>query len=222
MPDYTIHHGDCTIFHGDCMHVMSTMIDDSVQAVVTDPPYNVGLSYEGGQTDNRDDYKQWCAEWFAECKRISSGPVVIACGISNVPMWCEIEHPIWIVAWFKPGATGRSVWGGFNTWEPALVYNSVVKKRDQDSFRANIITPGLNWHPCPKPIGWGIDLVRLTTNKGEEVFDPFTGSGTVGVACRMLGRGFTGAEYSSEYATKAQLRINNILGEQLDLIDNNR
>jgi DNA modification methylase len=45
------------------------------------------------------------------------------------------------------------------------------------------------------------------TKPGDEVLDPFFGSGTVGAACMKLGRRFVGIELNPEYARLAKRRL---------------
>jgi DNA modification methylase len=51
------------------------------------------------------------------------------------------------------------------------------------------------------------ELVKIHTNEGDIIFDPFVGSGTTGVACRLLGRNFIGCEIEEKYANIAKQRI---------------
>jgi site-specific DNA-methyltransferase (adenine-specific) len=55
---------DYTLHHGDCLEVMATMVDNSVDAIVTDPPY--GLSFMG----KRWDYDVPSVEVWYECLRV--------------------------------------------------------------------------------------------------------------------------------------------------------
>lgn len=64
-----------------------------------------------------------------------------------------------------------------------------------------------NHHPTVKPLALMRYLVRLVTQPGELVLDPFTGSGSTGVACVEEGRRFIGIELSPEYAEIARRRI---------------
>jgi DNA modification methylase len=50
-------------------------------------------------------------------------------------------------------------------------------------------------------------LVRLVTPPGGTVLDPFTGSGTTGMACKLEGFAFVGIELSADYAALARSRI---------------
>lgn len=64
-----------------------------------------------------------------------------------------------------------------------------------------------NHHPTVKPIELMRYLVRLITPKGGTVIDPFTGSGTTGMACRYEGVNFIGIEREAEYVAIAERRI---------------
>ena len=62
-------------------------------------------------------------------------------------------------------------------------------------------------HPTQKPIALMEHFVKLLTNKGDTVLDPFMGSGSSGVASLKLGRKFVGIEMSKEYFNLAQKRM---------------
>lgn len=64
-----------------------------------------------------------------------------------------------------------------------------------------------NVHPTVKPIALMRWLVRLVTPAGGLVVDPFTGSGTTGIAAALEGRGFLGFEREAVYARLARARI---------------
>lgn len=53
-------------------------------------------------------------------------------------------------------------------------------------------------------------LVRLVTPVGGTVIDPFTGSGTTGVACAHEGRPFIGCEREADYIALAAARIRHV------------
>lgn len=64
-----------------------------------------------------------------------------------------------------------------------------------------------NPHPTVKPIDVMRWLVRLVTPPGGTVLDPFTGSGTTGIACVLEGFDFIGCEKEEMYVEIAQARI---------------
>jgi hypothetical protein len=55
----------------DCIKGMSRLRNESVDLVVTSPPYNLGIGYsEYADRQNRQSYLKWCAKWAAEIRRI--------------------------------------------------------------------------------------------------------------------------------------------------------
>ncbi|NJL32124.1 MAG: site-specific DNA-methyltransferase [Phycisphaerales bacterium] len=66
----------------------------------------------------------------------------------------------------------------------------------------------LGWHPCQLPESLLERIIRVSSNQGDVVFDPFVGSGTTLAVAARLNRHWLGCELSSEYANKATERIN--------------
>lgn len=64
-----------------------------------------------------------------------------------------------------------------------------------------------NFHPTVKPVELMRWLVKLVTPPGGVVLDPFTGSGTTGMACRYEQRQFIGIEKEADYVQIAERRI---------------
>jgi len=54
-------------------------------------------------------------------------------------------------------------------------------------------------HPTQKPIELLKRIVLASTNKGDLILDPFTGSSTTGLAAYLLGRKFIGIDTEKEY-----------------------
>ena len=60
------------LIHGDCIAGMREhLADESVDLVVTSPPYNLGINY-GKYEDSleRDEYLKWSLEWAGEVRRV--------------------------------------------------------------------------------------------------------------------------------------------------------
>lgn len=63
-------------------------------------------------------------------------------------------------------------------------------------------------HPTQKPIDILERIIRVSSNEGATVLDPFLGSGSTGVACANTGRKFIGMELDDNYFKIAESRIN--------------
>jgi site-specific DNA-methyltransferase (adenine-specific) len=61
--------------------------------------------------------------------------------------------------------------------------------------------------PCQMPESLLARIIRFSSNEGDWVLDPFSGSGTTAVAAAKLKRKYTGIELSSEYAKQSRKRI---------------
>ena len=65
-------------------------------------------------------------------------------------------------------------------------------------------------HPTQKPIALLEYLIKTYTNEGEVVLDNCMGSGSTGVACKNLNRGFIGIEKKDEFFDIALERIGGV------------
>jgi DNA modification methylase len=73
--------------------------------------------------------------------------------------------------------------------------------------RAERHTGAGNNHPTVKPVALMKYLITLVTPPGGKVLDPFTGSGSTGMAAVELGYDFTGCELDPDYVHIAETRI---------------
>lgn len=75
---------------GDCLNLFPEIPDNSIDLIVTSPPYNCGIDYKA-YNDHRDwqEYLDWCKQWLTECKRVlkSDGRICV-----NVPMDMGLKH----------------------------------------------------------------------------------------------------------------------------------
>jgi len=208
------HIGDnVTLYHGDCLEILPTLDKGSVGAVVTDPPYNVGINY-GVHDDNmsREDFVSWIGRWFPECRRIAA--TVLVTGQARLPDYALIEPWKWLLAWWKPAAMGRSP-VGFCNWEPVAMWGRGAST-GCDVIRAPIIPDEkLNGHPCPKPVAWAEGFINLLP-WATTILDPFMGSGTTGVACVNTGRNFIGIEIDEGYYKIAKERIEKAIRDKAE------
>jgi site-specific DNA-methyltransferase (adenine-specific) len=68
-------------------------------------------------------------------------------------------------------------------------------------------------HPCQMPEAVLERILRVSSNVGDLVLDPFAGSGTTLATAKRLGRRFLGIELSQEYAERVQERLANVVPE---------
>ena len=81
---------------------------------------------------------------------------------------------------------------------------------DTDPVSARFQTMTKNHHPTVKPISLMRYLCRLITPPRGMVLDPYMGSGSTGIACKLEGFDFIGIEIDPEYIKIAEARINSV------------
>lgn len=199
----------------ESLKFMRSLPDKCIDLVFGDPPYNaknIGPNarvYEG-QTMQlpEEEYKKFCADWITEALRIGK-TVITTPGIANI---CYYPQPSWIICWHKPAACSFNRFGGFNAWEPIMVWGKIAKgkRMPQDYYLCNTMnfSKGVEKdHPCPKPLELMLMIVDRFCPENGIVYDPFTGSGTTLLAAKKLNKQFLGTEHIKNYCEIAEKRL---------------
>ena len=126
--------------------------------------------------------------------------------VESLPDYVRKVLPFLIVPKASTGERNKGIEG----FEEQTVDDGRDKSIDNPFQRGE--TPRKNIHPTVKPVKLMSYLVSIATRPGETVLDPFMGSGTTGVACKILGREFIGFELKKEYFEIAENRIENSSG----------
>jgi site-specific DNA-methyltransferase (adenine-specific) len=81
--------------HQDCLKGMADLKSESVDLVVTSPPYNLGIKY-GRYSDKQDrsSYLGWCREWVAEVRRLLRPTGSFFLNIGSAPSNPMLPHEI--------------------------------------------------------------------------------------------------------------------------------
>jgi len=79
----------------DCVKGVSRLPDESVDLVVTSPPYNLGIGY-GKYSDRQDrqSYLRWCGEWASQVQRILKQSGSFFLNIGSAPSNPMLPHEI--------------------------------------------------------------------------------------------------------------------------------
>ena len=145
------------------------------------------------------DYNEWCLNWFNECFRISKC-FIFTPGMVNLKFWYISTNPKWCFCWYKNNQNSPSALGGFNIWEPVLIYGKNKKRIGQDGFDIKIgIQKEASFHPVPKSLKAWAKIIELFTDENDSIIDPFSGSGTTACACHNLKRNFLAIEKDEDY-----------------------
>jgi DNA modification methylase len=223
------------LYRGDCLEIMPTMLDNSVDLVLVDPPYpdlkggtkhiNGGVSGVLNQVFSVGD------EWAADLKWVED-----ACRIARLGVICFCSYHS--VGAFQSALTDCGlIPRGLGTWYKRNSPNPVnnVPKFTTEFYWMFQKSPGLQWRNVetmidePMPVAGCFATERLLkpgskvalhpTQKPlrlmreilridpDSVLDCFMGTGTAGEAAVRLGMKFVGIEQNITYFTVAERRI---------------
>jgi site-specific DNA-methyltransferase (adenine-specific) len=264
----TVHNVDSTVG-------MPTIPDASVDLVLTDPPFNVGFSYDVYKDKKpHEQYLAWSREWISQAYRVlrPTGSCWIAIGdeyVSELDViakslgFFKRSHVIWYYTFgvnsvrkLTPSHTHllyytkhkktfifhedqvrvpsarQTVYADLRqNPDGRLPDNTWILRPQEDP--ALFAATGDTWH-CPRVCGtykareaWMTTqmpeqvigrIIRLCSDEGDFVLDPFVGSGTTLAVAKKLGRRYMGFELSKNYAENANRRIEAAAkGQALDI-----
>ena len=129
-----------------------------------------------------------------------------------------------VLVWWKTGGVVPFGTGPI----PDLEYLMLLRKSAKwvtgtDANRSKVLQYGrehadVGDHPTPKPLELVANQLRLTTDKGDIVADPFLGSGTTMIAAEKLGRRCYGIEIEPRYVDVSIRRWEEMTGEKAVLL----
>jgi len=204
----------------DCLEGMKLLDDNSVDMVLTDPPYNINLIPQRGLTNpiendnlNKEDFITLLNSCATEFKRILKQNTFFLtfCGWPTIPEYRQTfdkqfelkSMPIWIKNNFGIGYYTRP------QYEPCLLYlngnPSPLEKPISDVWKFNKVLKPI--HSCEKPINLIQHIIRHFSKEGNLILDPFMGSGTTAIAALQTNRKFIGFEIDEKYCEIATKRI---------------
>lgn len=202
------------VLHGDCTQILRTLPSNSVDLVVTDPPYFVRYRDRAGRSIANDDNPVSVLGAFTDLYRVLKPNTfcVSFYGWNSVVAFFEA----WRSAGFK--AVGHIVWhkgyisrrGILNArHEQAYV---LVKGRPQKPTQPlDDVQPweysGNVAHPTEKAVSVLKPLVRAFSQPGALVLDPFAGSGSTLVSAAFTERNYLGIELNAAYVEHARRRL---------------
>ena len=217
------------LLQGDCIDLLPKIPDGSIDSIITDPPYFLGMTHNGqkGCFNDLAICKPFYEKLFTEYKRVlkPDGCVYFFCDWRSYAFYYPIMYGILgvknMLVWDKQSGAGN-----FYTYQHELTMFTTKRNSFNVKGTKNIITGirsfstgakktnGEKVHPTQKPIELIEKFIRDSTDAGDTVLDSFAGSGTTGVACINTGRKFIGMELDDEYFNIATQRIEKALKEK--------
>ena len=226
----------CEVFNQDSRDHIQSVADDSVDLILTDPPYNLSPYSTGNikmswRSDINNDLAEWDqeefspGEWVDEFKRIlkPDGNIFMFTSYNLIGKYHEVFDPMFdtfqFMVWHKTNPAPKIMKAGFLNscelivcmWDKKHVWN-FGKQNEMHNFIETPICMGAERlkdpkHPTQKPVKVLEHVIKIASNEDALVYDPFMGVGSTGIACLNLNRRFVGVELDEEYFYGAQERI---------------
>ncbi len=118
------------------------------------------------------------------------------------PIW---EPIVWLFKPYKHTITDNVIENRLGALNIEAVL--IEGKSPSNLLRFGFDENEVRYHEAQKPVELLKFLITLTTIEGQTILDPFAGSGSTGVACKILNRNFIGFEINPEYAQIANQRF---------------
>lgn len=205
---------------GDALAVLRDMPDASVDAVITDPPYKISQEYSANADPDNLLAVASLLQVAPEMLRVSK-PGAVCVMYYDTRILPLALHAMSGAGWkymraltfYRRWGNAHKLAGWMSTSDFLLVFAKpgaapqfhgpwkhdvyVRDKREADAYG----------HPAQKPLADVEHLVSNVCPPGGVVLDPYSGSGTTGVAAVNTGRQFIGVEMSEHFHDIATRRI---------------
>jgi len=202
------------VLEGDCVQVLKSLPLNSVDLVVTDPPYFVKYRDSQGRTIANDGHETNVLDAFMDVYRLLK-PNTFCVSFYG---WTKVDaffrawrragfHPVGHMVWHKGYASST----GFMRARHEQAYVLAKGRPEKPSEPIDDVRPwkytGNVRHPTEKDVSILRPLIESFSKPGYLVLDPFAGSGSTLVAAALSDRRYLGIELESAYCDVACDRL---------------
>lgn len=189
------------VINADCFNEMKLITNESIDLVVTDPPYGITLKPQRSEAKFHkesiinDDNLDWVDDFSNELFRISKNVVYVFCSYQKYDIFKQsLEKSGFII---KNCIVWDKMWFGMgNNYRPnhefiILAIKTKFKTKSnnlENILRFRRMSGQKMVHPTEKPVSLLEVLIKESSDEGDVILDPFAGSGSTGLACKNLNR----------------------------------
>ena len=211
-----------TLYHGDAVEVLSELRPQSVNTVLTDPPFFMPAQQYAGRGGTW--MRTWSdtsilATWWGVVVEAMTpvvkddGHLLAFCDDASYPVFYPSIYTRWpnlaALVWDKERPGMGTAW--------RMSSELIIAARKSSAhwsggalgtvFRHPPVHHSERLHPVDKPVGLLQSLIKPTTPEGGIVLDPFAGGGSTLLAARNLGRKSIGVELEERYCEVIAKRL---------------
>ena len=202
------------IIQGDSLQVLPKLPSESVDLVLTDPPYVVNYRSRDGRQIAGDTTSEWIEPAFREVFRaLKPDRFCISFYGWNVAdtflaAWRKAGfEPVGHIVMTKDYASGKR----YLRYQHEQAYLLAKGRPEPRRFPLKDVLrweyTGNRLHPTQKPVSVLRPLIGAFSKRGDVVLDPFAGSGSTLEAAANMRRHYVGIEISQDYWQAATERL---------------
>lgn len=221
---------------GDYFQHIDTIPTHSIDLILTDPPYNLRQYSTGNmkfswRSDINNDLASWDGDVFQPQDMVEGflriikpeGNIFAFCSYNMLGKWHEAFDHLFdtfqFMVWHKTNPVPKVRKAGFLNscelivcmWNRGHTWN-FTRQNQMHNFIETPICMGKErvkdpTHPTQKPLKVLRHIIKIASNPGDLILDPFMGVGSTGVAALELGRRFLGIEIEEDYCVHAKKRL---------------
>lgn len=201
---------------GDCREFIDQLPKETF--FISDPPYNQGYHYDSYHDRmGKDEYATMIREVFGGRKSViihyPEEMMMITGGgamgnVEQVVSWVYNSNTAKqhrLVAWFGCKPDMRKIPQAYKNPTDKRIAKRIAEGKTARSYdwweidQVKNVSKKDNPHPCPIPYELARRIIESTTDKGDLICDPFSGSGTILKAAKDLGRRYIGYDIDKKY-----------------------
>lgn len=214
-----------TLLRGDARELLRQMPPNSIDCIITDPPYGINAQSFGDQADGVHDYDD-TPEYFRDLMSVlSEESYRIAKHTAHLYLFHDARYfdelrktfqeagwYVWKtpIIWYKHGGMlPRPEHGPRRTYESILFASKNERRTVQvkNDCIVHVPKPARPRHAAEKPAELYVDLLERTCRPGDSILDPFAGCGPIFPAANHLQLTATGFNLSEDDYALALTRL---------------
>jgi len=206
-----------TIMHGDCIEVMRQMQANSVDFILSDPPYLVNYRDRDGRSIRNDVNSDWLKPAMKEAYRVLKQDrlAVMFYGWSAVDRffaaWRDAGfYPVGHIVFRKDYASQTRLVRSHHEQAYLLAKGRPPLPKHPIADVIDVDYSGNKLHPTQKPLSALVPLIRSFSLPGDVLLDPFAGSGSSCAAAALTHRRYIGIELDEKYHIEAVARLGRV------------
>lgn len=232
------------VFNDDALNVLTRQGDNTVGAIVSDPPFFIGIGRDdhrgggmnsdpwAGSVNSHRSAADWYLPYANEMVRAlrPGGTTIIMGGSQSIAAWEDAAAAVglrWLAELTVLWNTGKPRARNFGSLTLTIRWHCkpggrVAFEGGQRSIYSNVLVAQKvptkdRHHPAQKPVELTNFLISTLTLPTDLVIDPFCGSGSTLVSAAMCERSFIGCDENPHYCDIATRRTRQLDEEEANL-----